>query len=89
MTKGEKFIKRGKWKKNPCSPMSNAASCGLNCYGDTFKLHNLCENPDCKCRKQITYTPKQFQIEEAGFENTTKKKHSKQVKKHWIRFFDF
>ena len=33
----------------------------------------MCHNPKCKCQKQITFTPKQFQLEGAGFKNTMKK----------------
>ena len=27
-------------------------------------------NPKCKCQKQITFTPRKFQLEGNGFENT-------------------
>ena len=30
-------------------------------------------NPKCKCHKQITFTPNQFQHERAGFKNTMNK----------------
>ena len=33
----------------------------------------MCHNPKCKCQKQITFTPKQFQSEGNGFKNTMKK----------------
>ena len=33
----------------------------------------MCHNPKCKCRKQITYSPNQFQLEGAGFKNTMNK----------------
>ena len=33
----------------------------------------MCHNPKCKCQKQITFSPKQFQLEGAGFQNTMKK----------------
>ena len=38
-----------------------------------LKLHDMCLNPKCKCQKQITFSPNQFQLEGAGFENTMKK----------------
>ena len=28
-----------------------------------LKLHDMCHNPKCRCQKQITFTPKQFQLE--------------------------
>ena len=33
----------------------------------------MCHNPKCKCQKQITFTPKQFELEGSGFKNTMKK----------------
>ena len=33
----------------------------------------MCHNPKCKCQKQITFTPNQFQLEGGGFKNTMKK----------------
>ena len=72
MTRGEDFIKKGKCKNNHCSPMSNAAWCGLNSKCDILKLPYLCHNPKCKCQKQINFNPNQFQLEGAGFENTMK-----------------
>ena len=33
----------------------------------------MCHNPKCKCQKQITFSPNQFQLEGAGFKNTMKK----------------
>ena len=38
-----------------------------------LRLHDCCGNPKCKCQKQITFTPKDFQKEGAGIENTMKK----------------
>ena len=31
----------------------------------------MCPNPKCKCQKQITFTPNQFQLEGGGFKSTT------------------
>ena len=28
-----------------------------------LKLHDICHNPKCRWQKQITFTPKQFQLE--------------------------
>ena len=33
----------------------------------------MCNNPKCKCQKQITFSPNHFQLEGAGFKNTMKK----------------
>ena len=33
----------------------------------------MCHNLKCKCRKQTTFSPNQFQLEGAGFKNTMKK----------------
>ena len=38
-----------------------------------LKLHDMCHNPKCKCQKQITFTPNQFQLEGNGFKKTMKK----------------
>ena len=73
MTRGEVFIKRGKYKHGHCSSISNSAWCNLNNKGDIPKLHDLCHNPKCECQKQINFTPRQFQLEEAGFKCTIKK----------------
>ena len=72
MTRGEDFIKKGKCKNNHCSSMPNIAWCDLN-NNNILRLHDYCPNPKCKCQKQITVTPKQFQMEGSGFRNTMKK----------------
>ena len=33
----------------------------------------MCHNSKCKCQKQITFSPNQFQLEGAGFKSTMKK----------------
>ena len=53
--------------------MSNSAWCDLNKNCRVLKLHDFCHNPKCKCQKQITFSPNQFQFERAGFKNTMKK----------------
>ena len=52
--------------------MINSAWCVLNSRGDTLKLHDIFHNPRSKCQKQFAFTPRQFQLEGRGFENTTK-----------------
>ena len=61
-------------KKNHCSSTSRSARCDLKNKGDILKIHGCYSNPRCKCQKQFTFTPQQFQMEGAGFENTMKKK---------------
>ena len=53
--------------------MSNSAWCDFNKNCTVLKLHDMCHNPKCKCQKQITFSPNQFQLEGAGFKNTMKK----------------
>ena len=69
MTKGENFIKKRKCKNIHCSSMSNSAWCDLNSKGDVVKLHDMCPKPKCKCQRQITLIPRQYQPEGAGFKN--------------------
>ena len=66
MTRGEDFIKKGICKNNHWSSMSNSALVDTNGRGDILKLPGVCHNPKCKCPKQINFTPRQFQKEEAG-----------------------
>ena len=53
--------------------MSNSAWCDLNRNCTVLNLHDMCHNPKCKCQKQITFSPNQFQLEGNGFTNTMKK----------------
>ena len=53
--------------------MSNSAWCDLNKVCTVLMLNDMCHNSKCKCQKQITFTPKQFQLEGNGFQNTMKK----------------
>ena len=46
----------------------------------------MCHNPECKCQKQITFSPNQFQLEGAGFKNTIKTKYLRDLKQHGINF---
>ena len=77
-------MKKGKGKNIQCSAMSNSAWCDLNSKRDILKLHDHCSNPKYKCQKLITFTPKSFQLEGAGFKNTMKK-NFKVVRKLGIR----
>ena len=73
MTRGQDFIKNAKCSHGHRSAMSNSARCDLNKNCTVLKLHDMCHNPKCKCQKQITFSPNQFQLEGAGFKNTMKK----------------
>ena len=73
MTRGLDFIKNAKCSHGHRSAMSNSAWCDLNKNCTVLKLHDFCHNPKCKCQKQITFSPNQFQLEGAGFKNTMKK----------------
>ena len=70
MTKG--FVKSGKCSRGHRSAMSSSAWCDLNKNCRVLKLHDMCHNPKCKCQKQKTFSPNQFQLEGAGFKNTMK-----------------
>ena len=52
--------------------MSNSAWCDLNKKSNVLKLHDMCHNPKCKCQKQITFSPKQFQLEGGSIESQQK-----------------
>ena len=73
MTRGQDFIKNAKCTHGHRSAMSNSAWCDLNKNCTVLKLSDMCHNPKCKCQKQITFTPNQFQLEGAGFKKTMKK----------------
>ena len=73
MTRSEDFIENAKCAHGHRSAMSNSAWCDLNKNCTVLKIHDMCHNPKCKCQKHITFTPKQFQLEGAGFKNTMKK----------------
>ena len=73
MTRGQDFIKSAKCSHGHRSAMSKSAWCDLNKNCTVLKLHDMCHNPKCKCQKQITFSPNQFQLEGAGFKNTMKK----------------
>ena len=73
MTRGQHFIKKAKCTHGHRSAMSISALCDSNKNCAVLKLHDMCHNPKCKCRKQITFSPNQFQLDGAGFKNTMKK----------------
>ena len=73
MTRAEDFIKNAKCSHGHRSAMSNSAWCDLNKNCTVLKLHDMCHNPKCKCQKQITFTPKQFQLEGGSIKSKLQK----------------
>ena len=63
MTKGTDFVKSAKCTHGHRSAMSNSAWCDLNKICTVLKLHDMRQNTKCNCQKQITFTPKQVQLE--------------------------
>ena len=74
-----------KCKHGHRSAMSNSACCDLNKDCTVLKLHDICHNPKCNCQKQITFTPKQFQIE-GGSIKSKLQKNFRGTKKAWDSF---
>ena len=73
MTRGQDFIKSAKCTHGHRSAMSNSAWwCDLNKNCTVLKLHDFCHNPKCKCQKQITFSPKQFQLEGGSIKSKLK-----------------
>ena len=83
MTRGENFQKRE--RKGHFSTLSGSAWTDLNANGTILKLHDMCPNKNCKCQKQITFTPRQFELEGSGFKNFLKKVF-KGSKTAWDKF---
>ena len=73
MNRAENFIKNAKCKHGHRSVMSNSAWCDLKKKCSVSKLHDMCHNPKCNCQKQITFTPKQFQLEGGSIKSTLQK----------------
>ena len=65
--------------------MSKSAWCDLNEIYTVLKLHDMCHNPKCNCQKQITFTPKQFQLESGSIKSKQQKKF-RGTKKAWGSF---
>ena len=73
MTTGQIFIRNANCTHGHRSAMSYTGWCDLNENCTVLKLHDMCHNPKCKCQKQITFSPRQFQLEGSGFKSTMKK----------------
>ena len=72
MTRGQDFIKSAKCTHRQRSAMSNSAWCDLYKNCTVLKLHDMCHNPKCKCQKQITFSPNQFQLEGGSIKSKLK-----------------
>ena len=72
MTRAESFIKMAKCQPGHRSVMSNSAWCDLNKNCTVLKIHDMCHNSKFNCQKQITFKPKQFQLEGRSIKKTAK-----------------
>ena len=79
------FRKRGKCIHGHCSGLSNSAWTDLNKDNSILKLHDMCANKNCNCQKQITFTPRQYQLE-GGSIKSKLKKIFKCTEKAWNKF---
>ena len=69
MTRGQDFVKSGKCSHGHRSAMSSSAWCDRNKKCTVSKLHDFCQNPKCKCQKQVTFSPNNFQLEGGSIKN--------------------
>ena len=67
------FFKKGNCKYGQRSAISNSAWCDLKKSFAVLKLRYMCHSPKCNCQKQLTFSPRQFQMEGNGFKKTMKK----------------
>ena len=67
--------------------MSNSAWCDLNKDCTVLKLHDMRHNPKCNCQNQITFTPKQFQLEGGSIKNKPQK-FFKGTQTTWNKFLE-
>ena len=73
MTRGEDFIKKGRYKNKHCSAMSNSVWTDLNSQGNILKPHDKCPNPKCGCQKIISVTPHQYMLESGAIKSKLQK----------------
>ena len=85
MTRGQNFIKNARSTHGHRSAMSISAWCDLSKNCTVLKLHDMCHNPKCKCQKQITFTPNQFQLE-GGSNKSKLQSIFKRTEKMWNKF---
>ena len=87
MTEGEAFIENAKRSHGHRSVMSNTAWCDLNKICRVLKLHEMCHNPKCRWQKQITFTPKRFQLE-GGLLKSKLQKTFRGTQTAWNKFLN-
>ena len=73
MTRAGIFIRNAKCKHGHRSAMSNTAWCDLKKDCTALGMHDMCHNPKCNCQKQITFTPKHFQLEGRSIKSELRK----------------
>ena len=87
MSRYDKFQKRGKCIHGQYSGLSNSAWTDLNKNNSILKLHDTCANKNCNCQKQLTFTPRQYQMLEGGsIKSKLKKIFKGTMKKLGIHF---
>ena len=67
MTTGEDFQKKAKCEHGFCSPVSNLPWIDLKNDCEVLKLHDVCGKRGCKCKKQLSSSPRQYMLESDGF----------------------
>ena len=53
--------------------MQDSARCDLKSKRNILRLHDKFPNVKCNCKKQITFKPRQSQLEGSGFQNKLQK----------------
>ena len=85
MTGAKIFFKNAKCKHGHRAPMSKIAWSDLTKHCNVLKIHDTYHYPKCMCQKQITFTPKQFQLE-GGSIKSKLKAIFKGTKTTWDKF---
>ena len=85
MTRGESFIKNAKCTHGHRLAISNSAWCDLNKNCTVLNMHDMCHNPKYNCQKQITFSPRQFQLE-GGLRKRKLQKTFKRTQIAWNNF---
>ena len=85
MTRGEDFVKKGRFQNKHCSAMSKSAWTDLNSQGNILKLHDKCPNSKYGCQKIITFTPHQYMLE-GGSIKSKLQKFFRETQTAWNKF---
>ena len=73
MTRSENFIRNTKCKHGHRSTIIIGSWCDLNKDCTVLKQHDMCQNSKCNCQDQITFTPRQFQLEGGSIKSKLQK----------------